>query len=43
MIISLFHPFLISIFIESEPASIEFSISSFTIEIGLSTTSQAAI
>jgi hypothetical protein len=42
-IISFIHPSFNSTFIEFAWASIEFSTSSFTTEIGLSTTSQAAI
>jgi hypothetical protein len=43
MIIFLIHHSKISTFIFVAPASIEFSTNSFTTEIGLSTTSQAAI
>jgi hypothetical protein len=43
IIISFIHHSKISTFIFVEVASIEFSINSFTIETGLSTTSQAAI
>jgi hypothetical protein len=43
MIILSIHQFSISILMFFAPASIEFSINSFITDIGLSTTSQAAI